>query len=195
MPAVMLTPRCWPALELAPKLPAQLVLCARQYPAAHLRQVSAGAIDVEVEHRHGRPEGVRFPTLARLRRPLQGRRDLFGMLHREDALLQIESVAALRYLGRPPPRRLARCSRLGRRGCRLPALSFGRFLFHGVKKAVRRFATRTEMPKGPRVFRRHRSPNLLHSHPFPRDTLRSTWRPACGEGKEGGRAWTRIPHA
>src|SRR5438105_8347602 len=77
-----------------PKQPAQLLLGLRQLPLARCRQLAAGAVLVERQHRHGRAERSRLAPAAPLRRALQRARHLLGR-EVEDALPQVERVARL----------------------------------------------------------------------------------------------------
>jgi hypothetical protein len=59
------------------------------------RERFAAAVDLEIEHRHGRPEGARFASPARLSGPFQRQRDLSRAALLKDSALQVEGVASL----------------------------------------------------------------------------------------------------
>src|SRR3989442_2853962 len=82
------------ASALLAEQPAQFLLGLRDLALARRRQLAAGAVLVEREHRHGRAERRRLAPAAPLRRALQGARHLLGR-ELEDALLQVERVARL----------------------------------------------------------------------------------------------------
>lgn len=65
------------------------------------RQRFAAAVDLKSEHRHGRPEGARFASPARLGGPFQRQRDLSRAALLKDSALQVERVAPLHDAGRP----------------------------------------------------------------------------------------------
>lgn len=69
-------------------------------PAA-LRQVLAGTIDVERQHRHGRLERRAFATPASQSRVLQRPRDVLRLTLIEYVVFQIQRVAIARHVRRP----------------------------------------------------------------------------------------------
>ncbi len=56
----------------------------------------AGAVDVEIEHRHGRLEGAGLAAGAGFGRAFEGAGDGRGVFLRENALLEVERVALFR---------------------------------------------------------------------------------------------------
>jgi hypothetical protein len=86
----------WLAIEF-PKL----VLCFLKDLQLRWRKLPAGAVDVEVEHRHRRGKGGRLPPLAVVSGPLQGLSDLVGIIPRKDTWLEVESAAGISHLLRP----------------------------------------------------------------------------------------------
>src|SRR5690606_4471416 len=79
----------------------QLVLRLFEHLLALLRQVLAGAVDVEGEHGHGRAEGLGLALLARLGGFLQRSGDLPGIVGLEQVGLERQRVAVLGDLVRP----------------------------------------------------------------------------------------------
>ena len=171
----------------APELLAQLALGARQDATTRLREIGARAIDVETQHRKRRAIRIRLFSTARLGRPLQGRRDLFWIPPRENAGLQIESIASPRDFGRPQSRCLTRRCSYARspRGwlshCFLtrqaPTPPYG-----NAAKTERVPLLKGTKPEAP--WPQH-SPNLLHACPFPQNTLRR-WPPPYPPPLAGG---------
>ncbi len=62
-----------------------------------LRQMLAGAVDVEIEHRHGGLEGAGLAAGAGFGRTLEGTGDRRRIFESENALLQIERVTLFCY--------------------------------------------------------------------------------------------------
>jgi hypothetical protein len=127
-----------------PELLTQLTLGTHQYAATHRRQIGAGTIDVETQHRKRRAIGVRFFSAACFSGPLQRRRDPFWILQGENALLQIERIASPSDVGRPEPGRVTgRCAHArSLSGC----LFRGR-LSHGLRRLSHGFTPdRHSMP-------------------------------------------------
>src|SRR5262249_48844821 len=83
---------------------AQLALGRLQASALGPRQLAAGAIDVEREHRHRRAVRARFAPAASLGRALQGSRD-GSWASGKNLALEIERVALARDTLRPASRR------------------------------------------------------------------------------------------
>ena len=94
--------RAWSLI--APKFASQLLFCAFEHAPLARAEVVTGAIDVESQHRHGRAVRVALSPMTLLGRMLEGRRDPVWVGPREDASIQIESVAVLRHVGRPAVR-------------------------------------------------------------------------------------------
>src|SRR5579883_1389757 len=86
---------------VAPELPAQFDLGPLQGAAAAGRQVLAGAIDVEDQHRQRRTVGSRLAPSAAFGRSSQRRGDAFGVVAAEHAGFEVKSIALPRHLGRP----------------------------------------------------------------------------------------------
>jgi len=80
---------------------AQLVLRRLEHAASPRRQLLAGAVDVERQHRHRRAVRRTLASLAALRRARQRTRDLPWIVLRKHATLQIQRVALPRYPLRP----------------------------------------------------------------------------------------------
>src|SRR5262245_12442183 len=80
---------------------AQLVLGALEGLETRLAEILAGAVDVEVQHRHGRAEGRGLPAMAALGRALQRLGDGSGTALLENAVLKRHGVAALGDARRP----------------------------------------------------------------------------------------------
>src|SRR5438874_5576027 len=80
---------------------AQFVLGALEHALLPLREVLAGAIEVEGQHRHCRAVRRTLAPAAGFRRALQRQRNLMRVVMREDAMLQIERVATPGDAGRP----------------------------------------------------------------------------------------------
>jgi hypothetical protein len=72
---------------------AQLILGAFQYPPAHLRQIAAGAIDIEIQHRHGGLVGRALAARTPLGRTLQRLCDAIRAAGFEYRTLEVERVA------------------------------------------------------------------------------------------------------
>jgi hypothetical protein len=89
------------------KLPPQLILGTLEHRTALPAEMFSGAIDVEHEHRHRRPEGIRLAPLTSLGGSLEGTCNRSGILPSKHAVLEIERIARLCHtLG--PPRRFGR---------------------------------------------------------------------------------------
>src|SRR5262249_43706568 len=67
-------------------------------------KVLPSAVDVEIQHRHGRLKGRALAPLAALGRALQRCCDSFRIACAENALLEVEGVAPRHNLRRPFPR-------------------------------------------------------------------------------------------
>ena len=85
-------------MELLP-----FTLRARQGFAPAGRQVLAGAIDVEGQHRQRRAIRIGFAAAAAFRRAFQRRRNPLRIAFGEDAAVEIERVAFARHPRRPAP--------------------------------------------------------------------------------------------
>src|SRR3569833_724798 len=85
----------------SPERLAQLALCVLERALLSGRQVFAAAVDLEVQHRHGRAERRRLATVTALGRALQGQRDLAGTGFLEDTGLEVHRVARLHDAGGP----------------------------------------------------------------------------------------------
>jgi len=81
---------------------AQLDLCTLERTPPRRAQAMPAAVDVKVEHRHGRAERRGFTPLARERRTLERGRDSPRRVLAEDALLEIERVAGAHDTCGPP---------------------------------------------------------------------------------------------
>lgn len=82
---------CPPPTGLHRSLPIQLpqfLLRLLEYPLAGVREVSAGPIDVEVEHGHGRGKRLCLAAKTRLGGSPQRSRDLLGIVPGKDPLFQ-----------------------------------------------------------------------------------------------------------
>jgi hypothetical protein len=77
----------------APEQLAQLVLGGFETLALGIRQITAGAVDVERQHRHRRRERRQFPTFAAFGRRLQGFRNRARVAPREHPGFEIERIA------------------------------------------------------------------------------------------------------
>src|SRR5574341_2195151 len=80
---------------------AQLVLSSLQTSTLVLRELSAGAIDVEGEHRHGGTERRRLPPAAALGGAFQGTRNLARVIQGKHAWFEIQGIAGLGDALRP----------------------------------------------------------------------------------------------
>src|ERR1700692_1403262 len=103
----------------APERLAQFVLGALQRALACGRQVLAGAIEIEDQHRQRRAVRIRFAAFAALGRALERSGDALWVLPGEDALIEVERVARARHPGGPAAGGFARRLANGRPG-RLP---------------------------------------------------------------------------
>src|SRR5574341_1876443 len=74
---------------------AQLVLSSLQTSTLVLRELSAGAIDVEGEHRHGGTERRRLPPAAALGGAFEGTRNLARVIQGKHAWFEIQGLAGL----------------------------------------------------------------------------------------------------
>ncbi len=88
------------------------------------RERFAAAVDLEIEHRHRRPEGARFAPLARLSGPFQRQRDLSRAVLLKNTALQVERITSLHNAGgticqwlSPCCEELCDCDALGRAWC------------------------------------------------------------------------------
>src|SRR5262249_36061161 len=72
---------------------AQFVLCRVQRFLAARRQRLAGAVDVEIQHRHGRLKGAGLAPLAVLGRTFERSCDALGIFRREGPVLEVQRVA------------------------------------------------------------------------------------------------------
>ena len=88
---------------------AELGLGLFEHFPALSRQVLAGPVDVESEHRHGRAEGWALPFRAGLRRAFERASDAARVLEGEDIGLERQRMAVSRHRPRP--------LRAGRRSC------------------------------------------------------------------------------
>src|SRR5204863_10135913 len=69
--------------------------------APSLRELFAGAVDVERQHRHRRAIRLALPSMAPLRRPFERARDGARIGAGEHSAIEIERVARLRDMLRP----------------------------------------------------------------------------------------------
>src|SRR5262249_19278962 len=92
----------------AAKLFAQLALGALQGLLLRGRQVLAGAVEIECEHRERRAIGIGLAAPAALGRALERSGDALGILPGEHAVREIERVAVARDRTGPAAARLAR---------------------------------------------------------------------------------------
>src|SRR5262249_27153227 len=83
------------------KQPSQLALGALEARTSPLRKLSAGAIDIEREHRHCRAVRVGLAASAVLSRALERTRDRARILECEDTLLQVQRIAVFGDVLRP----------------------------------------------------------------------------------------------
>src|SRR6266700_3651323 len=72
-----------------------------QNPFALWREMGAGAVDVEIQHRHGGLKGRAFAPLAGFRGPLERGGDPAGASRFENVRFEIEGVALARHFGGP----------------------------------------------------------------------------------------------
>ena len=87
--------------RLSAEILPQFVLCLFKCPFLLVRQLFAGAIDVESQHRHRRTIRARLAAMALLGRALDGICDLFRVAGGEDAFPQVHGVAVFGDLLRP----------------------------------------------------------------------------------------------
>src|SRR5712671_6775884 len=86
------------------ELRAQRILRALQRAAAGSRQVLAGAVEIESEHRHRGAVGIALAPAACFRRAPQRARERGGIAQLEYTAFQIERIARPRDACRPPAR-------------------------------------------------------------------------------------------
>ena len=84
---------------------AELVLGPLEHTFSAVAESLAGTIDVEGEHRHRRAKGIAPATTAAIGRSLQGGRDRARAPLAEDTVVEIQGIAGLGHVLRPPARR------------------------------------------------------------------------------------------
>jgi hypothetical protein len=80
---------------------AQFILCFFEYFLPFLWKVSAGAIDIEGQHRHGRAKWFCFAPRAFLRGLAQRTRDLCGIVECEHVRFKAQRIARFSDMLRP----------------------------------------------------------------------------------------------
>jgi hypothetical protein len=104
----------------APKDVAQFIFRLFQNALLSLRQIFAGAIDIEVQHRHGRLIRPRFTALAPFGGAFQRKRNLPRTPGSKHFRLQIQRVAVFGHTRRPAFARFLSAHQVRNNGLRSP---------------------------------------------------------------------------
>src|SRR5215469_6469152 len=102
-----------PIGPFSPECLAQLVFGAFKRSLARFRQIVTGAVDVEVQHRHRRPEGAALAVGAGFGRTLERLRNFLRTRLPENIFLKVHGVTVLSHLRRPFAARPGFCCPLG----------------------------------------------------------------------------------